>query len=351
MEEKEVIPTIVAYMHHLAFQKGSIKQQQKIGPATLVGYLNAALEWLRSELGLRADISSKSRPRPKMIQDILDQARNWQKPTEKREPYTARMFDHLSEKVSAAAKKNPRHRLGKEAAVLDWARLTAFTGSRVGEYAQSVGTSTKASRVPDLPFAEEWAGTPIAFVEDDFSFYSADSRKLELIKILEFPNRAAQVHIRFRYDKSPRNFTVRKFAKSGHKILCPVKAALSICARAIALGVKKNEPLGVALLPANKIKKERTVFLVASDVVKIMRQTCLDAYPDPSSYHHQHAHRIDAHSGRVFAAIALRNAGVSINEIAFRLRWQPESVEHYLRDCVCAIGKLTDAAIRGSLMS
>ena len=260
------------------------------------------------------------------------------------------MFEVLSEKVAAAAKLDPEYRLGKEAAVLDWARLTAFTGSRVGEYAQSAGTSKKASRVPNTPFAAEWAGTPIAFVSDDFSFYSSDNKKLSVITLMKHPERAAQIHIRFRYDKSPRNFVVRKFAKSGHKILCPVKAALSICARAMALGSRDNEPLGIARIPANKRKKARTVYLVSNDVVKTMRKACLAAYPDPTSYYHIHAHRIDAHSGRVFAAIALRNAGISINEIAFRLRWQPESVEHYLRDCVCAIGRLTDAAIRGSLM-
>ena len=350
MEESHVVPTLVAYLHHLAYQKGSMKKQQKLSPASLTGYLNAALEWLRSELGLKANIDSVSGARPKMIQDILDQARNWQKPKEKREPYTALMFQVLSDKVAAAAKKNPEHRLGKEAAVLNWARLTAFTGSRVGEYAQSVGTSSTASRVPSTPFAEEWAGTPIAFVADDFSFYSKENKKLAILKLMKHPELATQIHIRFRYDKSPRNFVVRKFAKSGHKILCPVKAALSICARALVLGSLDNEPLGVARIPANKLKAARTVYLVSNDVVRIMRKACLEAYPDPTSYNHIHAHRIDAHSGRVFAAVALRNAGITINEIAFRLRWLPESVEHYLRDCVCAIGRLTDAAIRGSLM-
>lgn len=287
-----------------------------------------------------------------MIQDILDQARNWQKPKAKREPYTAHMIRYLSDKVKAAAKIDPDHLLGKEAAVLDWARLSAFTGSRVGEYAQSVGTSKKASRVPNLPspFAEEWAGTPIALVADDFEFFTTDNKKMSMNRILRQPERAAQVHIRFRYDKSPRNFVIRKFAKSGHDLLCPVKAAIAIRARAIALGGKKGDPLGVAQIPKNKIKPARTVYLVAHDVVRIMRKACEDAYPDPENYHRLNAHRIDAHSARVFAAVCLRNAGISISEIAFRLRWQPESVEHYLRDCFCAIGKLTDAAIRGSLM-
>ena len=158
MEEGHVIPTVVAYLHHLAYQQGSMKKQASLSPASLVGYLNAALEWIRSELGLQAIIINSAGARHKMIQDILDQARNWQKPKAKREPYTAHMICCLSEKVEKAAKIDPDHRLGKEVAVLDWARLSAFTGSRVGKYAQSVGTSKKASRVPKLPFAEEWGG-------------------------------------------------------------------------------------------------------------------------------------------------------------------------------------------------
>ena len=285
-----------------------------------------------------------------MIQDILDQARNWIKPKSKREPYTAHMLRCLSEKVDKAAKSNPAHRLGKEAAVLDWARLSAFTGSRVGEYAQSVGTSTKASRVPNTPFADEFAGTPIAFIASDFEFFTKKNRKMSARRLLRHPSQATQVHIRFRYDKSTRNFTIRKFAASGHDLLCPVRAAIAIRARAQALGCKNLDPIGVAQIPKNKSKPTRTVFLVANDVVRIMRKACIDAYPDPTNYHRLNAHRIDAHSARVFAAVCLRNAGISINEIAFRLRWQPESVEHYLRDCVCAIGRLTEAAIRGSLM-
>ena len=143
---------------------------------------------------------------------------------------------------------------------------------------------------------------------------------------------------------------IRKFAKSGHDLLCPVRAAIGIICRSVALGSKKGEPLGIARIPKNSRREARTVYLVANDVVRIMRKTCIEAYPDPTSYHRIHAHRIDAHSGRVFAAMCLRNAGISINDIAFRLRWQPESVEHYLRDCSSSIGRLTEAAIRGSLI-
>ena len=56
-----------------------------------------------------------------------------------------------------------------------------------------------------------------------------------------------------------------------------------------------------------------------------MQHACRLAYPDPNHYLWLHIHCIMAHSNRVTAAIALYNL-----EIAHRLRWSVESVEHYL---------------------
>jgi hypothetical protein len=140
---------------------------------------------------------------------------------------------------------------------------------------------------------------------------------------------------------------VRKFVRSKHQWLCPVKAAISIIARAEALKIKHNFPLGVY----RSNKKDRPVALLRSyQVIKIMRQACVDAYPNPDHHLRQHILQIDSHSNRVTAAVALSNAGLTIDEIAFRLRWKPASVDHYLRDCSTAVGRLTEAAIRGSLL-
>ena len=109
--------------------------------------------------------------------------------------------------------------------------------------------------------------------------------------------------------------------------------------------------LGVALIPKTKHKDARVVHLVSNDIVRIMRRACLDAYPSPTDYYNINVNNIDAHSGRVYAALLLSNAGVSKNEIAFRLRWMPSSVDHYLRDCSKAVGRLTEAAVAGSLVT
>lgn len=48
-----------------------------------------------------------------------------------------------------------------------------------------------------------------------------------------------------------------------------------------------------------------------------MRQAVVEAYPDPNHYLRLNIKRIDAHSNRVTAAVALSNAGMSIDDIAF----------------------------------
>ena len=65
---------------------------------------------------------------------------------------------------------------------------------------------------------------------------------------------------------------------------------------------------------------------------------------------HKNYKLIDCHSNRVTAAVALANAGHSADVIAYRLRWKPESVEHYLRECFRAIGPLCASTIEGAML-
>ena len=77
----------------------------------------------------------------------------------------------------------------------------------------------------------------------------------------------------------------------------------------------------------------------------------MDTYPDPHHELHQKVKQIVAHSNRVTAAIALSNAGVKIPDIAWRLRWKEESVEHYIRETHAKVGFITDLVVKGSLMT
>ena len=213
-----------------------MKTKAGLAPGSLVGYINSATAWLQTKLGLVcSDVTTKH----SMIADVLLEAHKWRKPKPKREPYTYKMFQTLHARIDKKRRTHAPALYEREAAVYDWARLSVYTGSRSGEYAQTVGTTTEPSRVPDAPFVQEWAKEPIAFVASDFTFFSADSRRITLKEILENPNLAHELHVRFRYDKSGRNFTIRKFRR-GKGLLCPIDAAISILLRAAALKVHQG---------------------------------------------------------------------------------------------------------------
>jgi hypothetical protein len=130
-----------------------------------------------------------------------------------------------------------------------------------------------------------------------------------------------ELHIRFRFDKSPRNFTIRKFRRSGHHFLCPILGGISVISRAIALRVPPNEPIGVY----RTSNKGTYTFLRSYDVITWMQAVCRLAHPDKDSFFYKNAALMVSHSNRVTAAVALQNAGLSINAIAFRLRHPSQS--------------------------
>jgi hypothetical protein len=58
--------------------------------------------------------------------------------------------------------------------------------------------------------------------------------------------------------------------------------------------------------------------------------------------------RIASHSNHVTGAVALSQAGLTIDAIAHCLRWQPASVTFYLRESASDIGQFTADNINGA---
>jgi hypothetical protein len=194
--------------------------------------------------------------------------------------------------------------------------------------------------------AGEWAGTPLAFIRADLSFYDQDMLRRSHSECLANDSLAIFLHIRFRYDKSKYNFTIRKYRRVSGSLICIIKRSLDILRRAHLLGIPAHFPIG-AYHPLSSAPGQFT--LLNGDIVRdVMRFACRLAYPDPRHYMRLHCHLIMSHSNRVTAAVALYNAGVDIPVIAHRLRWSVDSVSFYLRDCFRAIGPLTLKAIEGA---
>jgi hypothetical protein len=82
-------------------------------------------------------------------------------------------------------------------------------------------------------------------------------------------------------------------------------------------------------------------FIHGEDVSSVMRYACTLAYPDARHYMRLHIDRIMAHSNRVTACLALNQANISVEDIAFRLCWQVPSIQFYIRESYPRIGDLT----------
>jgi len=186
---------------------------------------------------------------------------------------------------------------------------------------------------------------PIAFIASDFTFTDDNLHVIPHDAALANPKTCTRLQLRFRYDKSPTNFSIRRFCR-GKSFLCPVTAALSILLRAAVLQIPPNYPVAVHRVHPSG----RYTFLWSCEIIKVMRAAARAAYPDPNHYYQLNINAVVAHSNRVTAAVALYATKMSIEEIAFRLRWKPDSVQHYIRECAQMVDDLTAATIQGAII-
>jgi hypothetical protein len=328
-------------------QGHGLQSTKNPGAATVAGYIKAAALWL--ETTYRQTIktysltsSGTSTGLHPLLSDLIATQRAWCKPQKKKEPFTFAIFDFLHKGVSAAAMYDRQTLLGRTAAVFDWTGLGLHTGSRLAEYGQSKPEKgSPFARVPQGPCA----GQALAFVKEDFLYYDHAGCLLDQLPLLSQPTPpGTSVHVTFRYDKSATNHSIRKFTSIPDSFLCPVTRSLSILRRALTLGVPSGYPIGVFRSDDSGAFQ----YITGNDVQHVMRAACLGAYPDKTHYLRIHIKRLVSHSNRVTAAVALRAAGLSIDDIAYRLRWKAASVETYLRECYQSIGDVTQRAIAGA---
>ena len=313
---------------------------------TMKGYLTAAELFLKRHVpapfSLYTGDSNSKRLVPE-LNEIFRLKEKWQQPMEQRLPYTYDMFDALHDHLNHLTSNDVLAPLSLDASVFDWTRLGVFTGCRISEFAQTSSPRGQFARVPNTIEAGMWATYPLAFIADDFTFYCYRHLHMQHSEVITHPERICFVELRWRFDKSGRNFTVKKFGR-GAGLICPIDALVSILRRAHILQVPKLHPIGVFQAPSSK---SGYTFLKSDDVIKVMRKACVLAYPDEHHYYRINIHRIVSHSNRVTAACALRAAGLEIDAIAARLRWKPDSVSHYLRECEQMITDFTMFARQG----
>ena len=107
---------------------------------------------------------------------------------------------------------------------------------------------------------------------------------------------------------------------------------------------QKDKPFGMFFGKNN----QRYTTIRGKHLSNFMQKACRLAYPDPNHYLRQRINKLTSHSMRVFAAVILKQMGVSDEDIAFRLRWNSDAVKLYTRDCQRTIDDLTGKAFAGA---
>ena len=327
-----------------------------LGPASLRGYVTAAsdtITMLTAKPCSYLDPQTLASKRPKllpMLSEIIQQRGAWKEPLPRKEPFTIAMLDALRAHLQAESKKSSLIHvfLTSVYAAYDWIRLGVFTGSRISEYGQS--SSGKApgaryARIPNSRDAGVWANQPLAFIAADFVFFNKESLLVDrqFCLLNTALDHIYELHLRFRFDKSKTNLTIRKYTRLLSAPFDPVVTAINIIRRAHILGIPPNEPLG----QYRNLGSTANSMLRDSDIRNHLRLACRLAYPDPRHYCRIHILGLVAHSSHVTAALCLKLGGTSDEEIAFRLRWHVSSVPTYLRECFNGFDQVMQTAING----
>jgi hypothetical protein len=333
-------------------KNGNNLSKTKLTGQTLRNYVKAATDCCSLLTGSPmtiTDLATLTQKKAHMhpyLQELISQRSHWAQPKPRKEPYTYRMLATQARFLVNLQLPLITSFLQKEYVVWDWLRLGVFTGSRLSEYAQS--NLRKGQRFHIVPFSNDTgvcAGQPLAFIRADFTFYDKTDCVISHASLYNQHHKrnVHMVHIRFRYDKSAENFSLRKFPVSADPILNPVDATVSILHRADLLQVPENEPVGVY-----GGAKGQYYFLRDSHVRDILRLICIRTYPDPTHYLRVHILRLVPHSNRVTAAVCLQMGGATLADIVFRLRWHIASVPTYLRECFQEVGPIMEQAISGA---
>ena len=292
---------------------------------------------------------TQKRPRTlPYLSEIIGQRSIWSVPRPRKEPCTTRTIVSLCDILQSLLKTVDATNLflSIRYAVYDWIRLGLFTGSRISEYGQSkLAKGQRFAVIPNSKDAGIWAGQPLAFIAEDFTFYDGENVRVDqIICLTDAADIIQEFHIRFRFDKSKTNFSIRRFRRlPPGSPADPVVAGINIIRRAHFLGVPANEPLGQCRTP-----KGKRICLKDDHMRNVLREACVRAYPNPNHYFRLHISGLVAHSTRVTAAVCLKMGGATDEEIAFRLRWHISSVPTYLRECFDGISSIMQKAIVGS---
>jgi hypothetical protein len=175
MSDKQQLKTLGTFLHDL-LHGNNLLQEKTLVDQTLRNYVASAanfftiLTW-RSCIAHDATTMHQAKPAlHPFLKEQLTQRLNWKKPCAKIEPFTSPMFKSLYTIIQASP--DPAQMFTSDlCAVYNWMRLGLFTGFCLGEYSQSrLQRGVRFNTIPVSIDAGKWAGRPLAFIADNFTF-------------------------------------------------------------------------------------------------------------------------------------------------------------------------------------
>lgn len=308
--------------------------KKKVSATTVKNYVRAASEfatainnpdprynydYLGNRLGGQTDYISG-------LSELYSSLEKWKKKKAEGMPLPITIVTFMIQQ----ALSTPEH--SEIACIRDSTCLGLFTGSRCSEYCRGkCKPPAKFSTVPVNPQTEDsFAGWPIAFTVNDFTFFSTS---LHIIPWFKVDPSQCTVRIRFRYDKGGgRNFSERSFAPVSSEdailqFLCPVRTCLRIIQRWAAINSNPMTPVFCFLN-----SKQTLSFLDDNRINKTYRSLIKTLYPDENHLFRTRLQDFRTHSVRITACLLLTSAGHPEHVTSFKLRWVSDAWRSYLRE-------------------
>ena len=322
-------------------QGDNLKGLKRIGVKTVQNYLRAAAShatdnslrdprYRYSPSGLPLD-GSKFFP---ALNKLMSHMSKWSEGRDEALPLTTPI-------IQALARQAHSDGVDSEAAcIFDAICLGLQTGSRCSEYCRGSPTDPKDifSKVHASVYAGPFAGYPIAFTPEDFTFLSSSSHFLSLDQAWKH---ATYVRVRFRFDKGGTgNIQERTFLcfPPPRASFCPLLAVLRVLTRWSHFHLESRTPV-FCYRQGSKV-----VFLHDSTVTRHLRAATVAAYPNPSHLYRTRTKDVRTHSVRVIACLILVVAKLSDATVEHRLRWASTAWKVYVRESLHHVSQAASSA-------
>ena len=305
---------IVMACYAVALAGGENLVCRSIRSGTIREYLRAAASWATCE-NLYSPLLNEMGIKSTIVENIVREQKRWESMPNRQEPLTPKMLLHLH--MCADGEDS------LSAALADWATIGFNLGTRKSEWCQEKHEKGRGGikRAPD--------GSPMAFIARDGTLFDKHGRRINA-KPSTISHVPPKVKVQFRFQKNGQNGETKTLLRNNdepHK--CPVRAWLRILQRAERLGIPAGSPLAVYAKQDRKKKSLVMTLIVDQDVEKCLQQTARDVYRITNK---KDLRRFSCHSFRVGACVQLHSAGISGDDIKFRLRWRSDTFRDYLRD-------------------